>query len=172
MIDTVRFKVKVDERLSKLIQQKSTEFTKKDNATEELKFKFFRSDPQLGSFDNSISIIIDDYDMRYVSIEFSLPKYLYGSNLWLLYPSQVKQALDGLYKELVEHFSDFPAYETWEVTRLDISYAWRLQDEQAASQALEVLRSFEYFGKRPESHDTSFYHVGVNYTISSFVPDS
>ncbi|PIZ00423.1 hypothetical protein COY62_02655, partial [bacterium (Candidatus Howlettbacteria) CG_4_10_14_0_8_um_filter_40_9] len=87
MIDTVRFKIPLNDHFYPLIRAKSRESMRKDNdLLFEDRWKLDASIP-VKPFNARVSVLV--YDPTCVYIECSLPKIFYGHNVKLLYPSQL-----------------------------------------------------------------------------------
>lgn len=167
MIDTIGFRVTVTEEQSELIRKKSNEFSGRDNETKEIKFRIIKKQVQLGSYDSKITV--RSYDDLNVHVELSLPKFVFGHNVFLLYPSQTEEAASMLQDKLREHFGSFPPYKEWRVERLDICYAWRFEDQRAALHALSVLKAFDYPRKQKHIYNTSVQWSGRTYSLKFYL---
>jgi hypothetical protein len=142
MIDTTGWKINVSYEQIKLILSKSKEFSEYDHATKTTRFRIIKDNIYIGSYDSNVTIRC--YETNQVYIEFSLPKQYLGNNVELLYPSQLEQALAGVYESLVDRFGAFPHYKNWYLQRLDLCYGWRYQSQESAEQILKILKTFDY----------------------------
>lgn len=164
MIDTLKFKVVVNDKQNKLIQNKCAILEK--SKQKETIFKFVTDNMKLGSYERNVHIQLDDN--LGVFIEFSAPKYVYGHNVYLLYPSQIKQTLKNLHKDLETYFGSFPSYEKWILYRLDLCYSWRLKDQEAVTRVMTLLHSFAYPRKEPYKRGTSIMFIGSAYSVKFY----
>lgn len=142
MIDTTTWKVQVTEEQFNKIISRSKEYVEYDHELKQTGFRILRSNLHIGSYDSNITLKC--FESQTVNLEFSVPKQHTGNNIELLYPSQLEQALKTIHANLVEHFGDFPSYKNWYLTRLDLCYAWKLQDQKTAKDALKTLKTFDY----------------------------
>lgn len=142
MIDTTSWKVSVTQEQFNKIISRSKEYTEYDHEIKETRFRILRNNLDIGSYDSNITIKC--FESQTLYLEFSVAKQRLGNNVELLYPSQLEQALAGVHKNLVDRFGDFPTYKNWYLTRLDLCYAWRLQDQNTAVDALKTLKTFDY----------------------------
>lgn len=169
MIDTVKFKIKCSESQFNNIKNRSVEITGKDNSDNTTKFRIYKTNINLGSFDKHINLFIDDSYKDEIRLELSLPKYFYGHNVFLVYFYQLEEILQMLHRELVQHFNDFPHYHSWQFMRIDLCYAWKYQTEAHAEIALEILRSFKYPRKKIYLYETSIMHVGTAHSLKFYL---
>lgn len=167
MIDTAGFQITLTAKQAELIRRRSNEVVSKDNETQELKFRIIKKQVSLGSYDSKITIrTFGDED---ANLELSLPKFVFGHNVFLLYPTQIEQAASMLQERLREFFGGFPSYKEWRVSRLDFCYAWRFADQQAALHALRVMKSFDYPRKRKGIYPTSVHWSGRTYSLKFYL---
>lgn len=167
MIDTIGFQVEIDERQAELIRLKSDEIEGRDNTTNVTTFRILKKQIPLGSYDSKITV--RSYDFSNVNVELSLPKFVFGHNIYLLYPSQIEETASMLQDRLREFFGDFPPYRVWRVKRLDFCYAWRFTDHLAALHALSVLKAFDYPRKEKHIYNTSVQWTGRTYTVKFYL---
>ena len=164
MIDTIKFKVRVTKEQFDLLNKKCAVLEK--TKQEETIFRFVTDNMKLGSYERNVHIQVNpDYT---VYLEFSVPKYLFGHNVFLLYPSQLEEALRRLHLELESYFTSFPPYKQWVLYRLDICYAWRLKDQAAVHRVMTLLQSFAYPRKDPYKRGTSIMFIGPAYSVKFY----
>ena len=162
MVDTIRFSIKLSESEYQAIQQKGKEQIINDRTLGTEIKRRYNDNIFVGSYDYRINYWC--YSENKLFLEFSVPKYVYGHNIYLLYPSQLEQALDGVYHELLNHFGAFPHYKNWIIQRLDVCYAWRYQDQATAERILEALRMLEYPRKLRQPYKTGVMWKGGKYS--------
>ncbi|MDP1722644.1 MAG: phage/plasmid replication protein, II/X family [Candidatus Gottesmanbacteria bacterium] len=167
MIDTIGFQVAITNKQAELIRLKSNEVVSTDNETSQLKFRIIKKQVTLGSYDSKITI--RSYDDETAHVELSFPKFVFGHNVYLLYPSQIEATASMLQERLREYFGDFPPFKEWRVERLDICYAWRFQDQRAALHALSVLKAFDYPRKQKHIYTTSVQWSGRTYSLKFYL---
>lgn len=167
MIDTIGFQTTVSEELGEVIRLKSDEFVGNDNVTHTQKFRIIKKQIPLGSYDSKITVRC--YDGTTVHVELSLPKFVFGHNVYLLYPTQVEATAVMLQDRLRAYFGSFPSYKEWCVERLDFCYAWRFQDQRAAYHALSVLKAFDYPRKQKHLYASSVQWSGRSYSLKFYL---
>lgn len=167
MIDTIRFKIPLKFDTYTKIREKSIEITKYNNATEFEFWKVSTTSVNLGSFDHKINIFIPDSETCF--IEFSVPKYLNGHNVFLISFKEFLFAISKLHKSLVELFNGFPDPIEWEIMRIDLCYAWKFLDQQGAEEILAILQTFDFPKKKKSIYDTSVMYIGASYSLKFYL---
>jgi len=167
MIDTIGFRVTNTPRQAELIRRRSNEVIGTDNTTNETTFRIIKKQIVLGSYDSKITI--RSYDGVEAHVELSLPKFIFGHNVHLLYPSQIEATASLLQDCLREYIGDFPPYREWRVERLDFCYAWRFQDQRSALHAISVLKAFDYPRKTKHVYNTSVQWSGRTYSLKFYL---
>lgn len=169
MIDTIRFSIPIDESVKEAIIKKSEETRKIDINSGETKFKFYNSKLNLGSYDRFINLFISENFGNYCYLELSLPKFKWGHNIWLIYESDFEPLINKLYKELEDYFGIFTPWKKWIVNRLDICYAWKLENQTDAELMLNIMKSFNYKRKHTERYESSVFFKGTSYSIKEYL---
>jgi hypothetical protein len=113
-----------------------------------------------------------EIDETFLTVELSLPKFLYGHNIHLLYNFTV--AIARLKELLEKQFSlktraKFVDIGYWQVWRVDCCYAWRTPDQKIAQQVLDSLKHLHYPRKKPIIYPTSIVFVGRTYSIKFYL---
>jgi hypothetical protein len=106
-----------------------------------------------------------------LSLEFSIPKYWYGHNIYLLYG--FVRALRHLKSELEAQFklktrARLPDVLTWQVFRVDVCYNWQFPTQQACHQFLESLKRLRFPQKKPIIYPTAIMFAGVTYSLKFY----
>lgn len=167
MIDTVRFKIPLNDNIYNKIRRFSHETTKRNNLDGSVYFRVINDNIHLGSYDRKVNLFV--YEESNLYLEFSLPKYLLGNNVYLLYVDYAQIVCEKLHKELVTRYGEFPAPNNWEIVRLDLCYAWKFQNNAVADTVLSILRSYKFPRKKLHTYDTSFMYVGTEYSIKFYL---
>lgn len=103
-----------------------------------------------------------------LTLELSLPKFVYGHNIRLLYGWVT--ALEELKKQLEKQLScRFPPVTDWKVKRLDPCYTWDCPSQDTAQTLLECLKRLPYPRKKPTKNDTSISFTGKTYTFKFYL---
>lgn len=168
MIDTIRFKIPVDEITYRRIIRCCHQRSETNNETGTSAINFYSKDLKLGSFDYHQSIFI--YDKNCIYIEFSAPKIVYGQNVFLLYPSQLDAVVirvkENIERELRVKLID---YHSWVIQRLDLCYAWKFNTQYEAYIALRTLDNYDYSRKKKTIRDTSIEYIGSAYKVKFYL---
>lgn len=178
MIDTVRLGIPLSEfqfaSLKKLVDSSDKwQWAQVQPSTDEKRFLSRRGELQMDkpSFHRNIYWFIPDSykpEETYLGFEFSLPKYWYGHNIYLLH--DFVNALKA-FKTLVETQLDFEIVDVniWQLSRLDCCYAWRAPDELIAEQMLNSLKSLRFPYKKPTIYPTSLSFPGATYSVKFYL---
>lgn len=141
MIDTIRFKMALTDSQYVRIRSLSTEVTELDNESETTNFVILKNSLPLGSYDRKINIFVTDEKQCF--LEFSVPKFQYGHNVYMVFPEEVPEIVEKVQKKLDKYFHGFPASIFWELQRIDLCYSWKFPDHESALQVLSLLQGIE-----------------------------
>ena len=151
-------------------KNRSIATSKVDNNKDHLIFRVYRTDLQLGSYDRNINLFVSESRPNFCFLEFSIPKYYYGNNVYLFYPSSdFQHVLELVENDLIKYFGDFPPIKTWDIFRLDLCYAWKFLDQKTSENVLEVLRSYAFSRKKSHNYDTSIMMTGSTYSVKWYL---
>lgn len=165
MLDTIRLKIPIDENDAERIVKKSIEFSKEDHLNDLTLLRAFMTPMKLGSYDRHINIYISEANPNFAYLEFSLPKFKMGHNIFLFYPTDLEDTINEIYQYIRGFFNGrFPHWKTWEVVRLDICYAWKFKDESIAELILNSIKKFKYPRQQVFLYENSIMYKGVSYT--------
>jgi II/X family phage/plasmid replication protein len=171
MIDTIKLSIPYNDELIEKIRNVGVNVTTSYNsATKEVKFKVGRGDKPLGSFDRNVNLFIRE-ERRELSIELSLPKFIFGHNVFMLYPSEVEFVIYQLWNNLnYVYETEFPKPDTWELLRLDICYNWRFQSQEQAKVLLLHLKNTNFPKKKrgKQVYETGVFHKSGRETAIKF----
>jgi II/X family phage/plasmid replication protein len=167
MIDTIKFRIWIDRDLYKTIRSKSIELSQKDNEIDREFVRILTKKFNVGSFDRHINIKL--YDEEYIFMEFSIPKIYYGHNVFLIAPEKVIGICNEVRTVLFKMFGSFPDCCTWEISRIDFCYAWKLPSEYIAEQIVNILRNIEIKRKKMHYYDTSVMWYGRTQAIKFYL---
>ena len=167
MIDTIRFRIPVSFDVREKILAKCVETSRFDHISEQEIFRFSRQDLELGSFDRKVSIYLPDDD--YCILEFSVPKFLLGHNVFLISFEEFWNGVCRMDSVLKKYFGDFPDYNFWEIMRIDLCYAWKFQEQSQAESMLDLLANFNFPRKKKCTYDTSVMYIGKTYSLKFYL---
>jgi II/X family phage/plasmid replication protein len=169
MIDTIRFRIKLDKDQFNSIIKKSVETSKIDNSSQTLKFRVYNTNIELGSFDRNINIFCSDSNPDFAFLELSIPKFYYGQNVSLFYCNDLESVLRNIKDDLERYFGIFPDIQYWEIMRIDICYAWKFLSQDIAERVLELIRSYKMTKKKIYNYDSSIFQKGSTYSIKWYL---
>jgi len=168
MLDTIRFRVPIDDNIAERIAKATIELSKHDNLKEFTIIRCFNRKIQLGSNNRNINIFLTSDKQCF--IEFSIAKFEYGHNVYMYYPAQLEDTMDNLYQLLKGYFyGQFNHWKTWEIVRLDICYAWKFKNNDIAKLVINSLKSYKYPRQNQIIYDTSIMNIGTSYTSKFYL---
>jgi len=161
MIDTMRFKVKGDELIYRAIKRNGVERLMWDYVEDIQKHVLVYQ--MIPIPNRQYKIYIQAQDIEHFFLEFSFPKVLFDTNVFMIYPSQFKNVLFEVYR-LVSNFLNLPidSFENWIVQRVDYCYVWKFVSQDYASWVLHNLAKFQYPRKGITIRDTSLEIDGTS----------
>jgi len=169
MIDTVRFKAPISRTELIELKKHSVESRKTDRRENRILFRYFNSQVKINSYSKEINIFFDEFHPDSIFFELSLPKFYYGTNLFLLEPHQFQEACFALYNILITKFRAFPHYNRWIIQRLDLCYAWKLDNEIQAEELLRILKCYKFPRLKNHPYDDSIYSTSENTTVKIYL---
>ena len=170
MVDTIKFKIPINKDVYNKIVKKSISYEKKDNLLEKTIFKVHKTDTELGSYDSNVNIFLDEINNNYLKIELSIPKFFIGNNIWLLYIDKLETALFSLRSNLINYFDVLIVdIDKWEIERLDICYAWKLERHEYAEELMQIIRNYNFPRKRTHVYESSVMFIGKTYSVKFYL---
>ncbi len=154
MIDTMRFKIEGTDLIYNAIKSNGIERLMWDYVEDTQKHVLVY---QLIPVPNRLyKIYIQAQDYEHFFVEFSLPKILFDSNVFMVYPSQFSKILLDVYLILKNFLNTpLPSIDTWIVQRVGYSYVWKLPSQSYALWVLQNLSKYQYPRKGVTLRDTS-----------------
>jgi hypothetical protein len=161
MIDTLRFKAKGSEEIYKNIKNSGIERVIWDYAENEQKHVLVYQLVPVPNKDYKIYVQAQDYEHFF--IEFSLPKILFGTNIFMIYPKQFATTLIEVYR-LIRNFLNLPIepIDNWIIQRVDYCYVWKFVSQDYALWVLQNLAKYQYPRKGITLRDTSIEIAGTS----------
>lgn len=163
MIDTVRYKIKVSNEFISRLRKSGTTYKKTDNETKVELYCVHNSFFNVGSYDYHVNLSVNEVS-SYLYIEFSVPKFVYGHNLFTITLDNYFCAVYDLYADLLRNFGSLPNPESWEIQRLDLCYAWKFDQQATATSFLKALQAVNYPKLKKYQYDTSVMFKGKTIT--------
>jgi II/X family phage/plasmid replication protein len=171
MIDTMKILIPIDDR--KFLEKIKTNLihtSRKNLETGEMKYQYFTGEIKAGSYSKTIIFKISDGVPQGIFFEFSLPKYKYGNNVEMLWPSKIPEILESFRKELSAKIKeDLPALSEWVVYRLDLCYNWTFESKEKCQSLMNFIQRIDYPRKKVHRYETSVMYTGTAYTIKFYL---
>lgn len=104
-----------------------------------------------------------------VKIEVSLPKLVHkGDNIRLLY--DIESGLQLLKRIFEREWKlTLPPIENWQISRLDVCYAWKVPSQDLAQQLLDSCKQLNFPWKKPTIYSTAIQFPGKTYTVKLYL---
>lgn len=168
MIDTIKFKIPITSNLYKQIKSHSLETLRYNHNEKNIDFRYITSDIHLPSYDRKITMFVHE-SKNYVFMEFSVPKFHYNHNIYMVFPQEIENVMLHLYSLILPYYSEFPDPSYWKIYRLDICYNWKLENQRIAEEILEVIKSFNYGRKKKSIFLNGVSWVGSSYSCKFYL---
>lgn len=168
MIDTVRLIIPLTKSLKDAIEQRAVEVSKFDHSAGTLLFSVHKTEVYLPSYDSSVNLFLPPNASELI-LEFSLAKYVYSHNIYLLYLEDIQLSLTALYLDLLREFPGLPDLTTWRIARFDLCYTWKLPTEAHLLSLLQIVQKIDYPRQRKQIYDTSVTWVGSSYSSKFYL---
>ncbi len=175
MIDTLRWKIPINQSIFNAFRKKCFEKKETPPETQEIesnpykeKGSLFYARPAIE--ENSYQIFVSAFNWDNLFVEFSAPKVLYGTNIFMLYPDKIVDVLEKV-KRIMETTYEItlPDIFLWILQRLDICYSWKLLSNFEAKCIITNLSSYEYSRKKKITvDDESLTYWGNTYKLKFY----
>lgn len=175
MIDTTRWKIPsnkdiFDASKKKFFEKREIQPEVKDEETNPYaeKGSFFYSRPIIE--ENGYQIFVSAFNWDNLFVEFSAPKVMYGTNIFMFYPDKIVDVLSKV-KHILEQFYEItlPDPFLWILQRLDICYAWKFLSNLECKCIITNLSSYEYPRKKKILiDDESLTYWGNTYKLKFY----
>jgi|GEM_PF-765288 len=164
MIDTVRFKIPYTQKLLNDIINTGVKVNLRYNSnSKEIDFVYYRGYKPLGSFNRNINLFLYE-DRQEIYLELSLPKFIYGHNVFMLYPEEIETSLYLLQDNLNFVYNTiFPDPHSWTITRFDICYNWKFPNAELCDRILKYLETCEFPRKKTQRYTYGVAFLGGEY---------
>lgn len=162
MIDTTRWKIPSNKDIFDICKKKfyekreiHPEIEDEERNPYQEKGSYFYSRPVIE--ENGYQIYVSAFNWDSLFIEFSAPKVMYGTNIFMLYPVKIADVLNKV-KHILEQFYliTLPDPFLWILQRLDICYAWKFLSNLECKCIITNLSSYEYPRKKKETIDDEY----------------
>lgn len=167
MIDTIGFTVPISQQDEVKFMHNSKGTQRKDFKNNLIDFTYVNGEAFVGSYDSTVQFRVKDNILKF---EFSVPKIIYGHNIYLIDDNQLLDGVNLVRSAILKQFNvDLPSVDTWDIYRLDICYAWKFPDEKSLNESLSILKQLNYLDFSKYDKKTSVMWVGSNYSMKFYV---
>jgi II/X family phage/plasmid replication protein len=171
MIDTIKFYIPIpDLNTLELIKGRLMRFKKDDMRTGEVEFCFYTSQAELGSYNRTVNIRVND-NPQGLFLEFSIPKYEKGNNVEMIHSHDLLNIMTKMYEDFSKYleYYELPPFSEWVIYRLDVCYNWLFNNKDEARYAMNFIQRIDYPRKKKYIYDTSVMYKGTAYTIKFYL---
>ena len=110
------------------------------------------------------------YGPPHFYIEFSVSKYLFGTNVYLCGLNDLPIVINSFYTQLLKRYKKFPDPTTWDLQRVDLCYAWVFEEEKL-KQTLKNLKLLRFPRKNHHLYKTTFMASGRSSTLRFYLKE-
>lgn len=169
MIDTIKFKIPISDAFLEELKFHGSTLQKKDGFgwIEELKIL---DDWVVNKWGYSIRLFClpTPYALDHFYIEFSVPKYLFGTNAYMCSPNDLPTVINNLYSQILGRFTSFPNPKTWELQRLDMCYNFHFKTKEKFDKMWSYVKWLRYPRKNLLLYKTSNTALGRAFTLKFY----
>ncbi len=156
MIDTMKFKIDIDAEF----YYKLESFCEGKEIQKHYLIKMLSWGKEPSKIKMFASI---HYDI--LTFEFSVPKYFFGTNIFMFYPKDLAKVLNEIRSKFFKEFGlNLPEISEWVVQRVDLCYAYKLPSQKIAEDLLASIQNFDYPRKKTSTYPGS----GISFSGSSY----
>lgn len=167
MIDTIRFTTPISPRDSVDIRNECYRTEKSKKEGNNIVYQVYNGNFEIGSYSRNLNIFFPKNNEKMI-FEFSIPKYVFGHNVAMLYRKELPQVIIQLYEELNSKFNYFPSFKLWDLERIDFCYNWKFETEEEMKIVMNILRLLDYPRKKKYLYDTSLMFRGKTFSIKFY----
>jgi len=136
MIDTVKFKFSVSQKVMDLALSKASYKLTKDDEV-----KYWQLGIKIPSSDRNINVL-GYRNSKNLFVEFSPIKQLLGTNIGYVTNAEIEKLVEEVRDTLNEELVDIPYTNTWIVQTLDDAYMWDYGDYHLAKGILDTMKNY------------------------------
>lgn len=153
MIDTLSIIIPTDEELRSHLKKISISNTRKNNLLDVVIRTSDLISVRLPSWDYNINIFVTDKYPNSIKVEFSVPKFVFGHNLYLIYPEELLEVMED-FRVYLNNSLDItlPTTSKWSVVRADFCYSWRYLTQDQATVILSSLQLYDQPRKKAHNY--------------------
>lgn len=168
MIDTIRFAIPCNKSLIHDLSQYGLLYSKTDASRGILLQYRLHTQIKTPSYDRAINFFYNSNTDR-LYLEFSIAKYYYNHNVYLLYSSDIDLGINKFFDFLRSRLPNIPPLNTWILDRLDVCYSWKFHDQETAEKLCRVLQSLQYPRQKVYRYESSVLFVGSSYSSKFYL---
>lgn len=172
MIDTVKFKIPIDDLAYESIKKLSHVHVGYIPEIKVVKYYVTTTRIELGSHTYMRQITVPKEFVsgsnNFMYLELSIPKYVFDHNVRMINASDFQNIVSKLHQELADDYNIITVLDDWEIMRLDLCYAWKMKNKDELNNALSILQSLRYSRKKRYNYDTSVMFKGSAYTVKFY----
>lgn len=171
MIDSIKLQIPLTSVQFLELKDKDISNTKRTKAFSH--YSVINYDQQLLYGESAYAVRFTASDYRVIpraNLEFSVPKYQWGHNIFLFYPIDLPLILEGIRMQFLDQYElELPETDTWKVMKLDLCYTWKLPSQELAETILESIKKLDFPRKETVVYQTSVIYRGSSYSFKFYL---
>lgn len=170
MIDTIKFKIPYNDDLMSKIRKNGFVNQKVDSIGFADEYKVFDA-IRIPPYDKAVQLYSKDvpFGGHSLYLEFSVPKLVYGTNVYLLPVNKIREVFESVFEILQNKYGYFPTLDSWIVQRLDICYFWKFSSLEIAQRHIEFISFLRYPRKNRFFYKTTAMFSGRSFTARFYI---
>lgn len=170
MFDTIKFNIPYSDKLLEDIRKGGNILKSSDSVGFTQEYKVYDA-IEIPPYQRTVQLYSREipFGKRGLYLEFSIPKLLYGTNVYLSEIDKVEELLEKIYQTINKKYNLFPPTLIWTIQRLDISYFWKFTSPEIAQRHLDFIKILEYPRKNRHFYRTTAMFSGRNFTLRFYI---
>lgn len=172
MIDTVKFRIPIDENDYRILLENSNVHVGYNYKTKDSQYVIIKTPIAVGSDSRERIIRVPRQFVKgavnYAELELSIQKFLMAHNVYMIHVSSLETACRDLAKNLAEQLNLKTDISAWEIQRIDLCYNWKLETKEQLNSYLNIFQNLDYARKKKYTYDTSAMYKGTAYTVKIY----
>mgnify|MGYP001492311452 CR=1 FL=1 len=170
MFDTIKFNIPYSDDLFDDFRKGGNILKSSDSVGFTQEFKVYEA-IEIPPYQRTVQLYSREipFGKRGLYLEFSIPKLLHGTNVYLANIFELETLFEKIYQIIKSKYKLFPPTKLWTVQRLDICYFWKFTSPEIAQRHLDFIKFIEYPRKNRHFYKTTAMFSGRNFTLRFYI---